>query len=76
MVSPSPGDVRRARKKVKLTMAAAAKLVYLSGHARWAEYESGKRNMDPARWELFLIKTGQFPREFRVGNNLVIPVFF
>jgi len=56
---PTPDQVRAARTAAGLTQAAAAALVHLSGQVRWAEYENGTRNIDLARWELFLLKTGQ-----------------
>jgi hypothetical protein len=54
--SPTADQVVSARRAAGLTLAQAAESVYLSGYPRWAEYESGKRVMDAARYELFLIK--------------------
>lgn len=56
---PTTDQVRIARHAAGMTQAQAAKLVHLRAGGRWAEYEQGKRNIDLARWELFLIKTGQ-----------------
>lgn len=56
---PTPQAVRERRLEAGLTQAAAAKLVHLGAAPRWAEYENGTRNFDLARWELFLILTGQ-----------------
>lgn len=71
---PSPGTVRRARKRAKLTHAAAASLVHLQARERWAEYENGTRTIDRARWDLFLILTGQYPHTHIINGMLVIPV--
>jgi transcriptional regulator with XRE-family HTH domain len=57
----SPLVLAHARESAGLTQAQAAATVYLSGQTRWAEYESGARNIDPARYELFLLLTGQHP---------------
>jgi hypothetical protein len=56
---PTPANIRAARTAVDLTQAEAAELVYLGSAVRWSEYERGAQGIDPARWELFLIKTGQ-----------------
>jgi hypothetical protein len=55
----TPERVLKHREKVGLTQAQAAEVVYLSGYQRWHEYEKGVRSIDKARWELFLLKTGQ-----------------
>ncbi|MBL8518172.1 MAG: helix-turn-helix transcriptional regulator [Betaproteobacteria bacterium] len=56
---PTADALRTARLAAELTQAQAAELVHLSSQTRWAEYENGTRNIDLARWELFLIKTKQ-----------------
>ena len=56
MTHPTLKQIKGARIAAGLTQAAAAKLVHLGSPSRWAEYESGKRNIDAARWELFNIK--------------------
>lgn len=56
---PTPEAVRAARAAAGLTQAAAAALVHLGEAMRWSEYERGVRTIDMARWELFLLKTGQ-----------------
>jgi len=61
MISPSASDVRKAREAAGLTQAQAAALVHLSSAIRWSEYERGIRNIDPARWEFFLLLTNQHP---------------
>jgi hypothetical protein len=71
---PTKREVTVARERVKLTLQQAAKLVHLSGHARWSEYESGKRNIEISRWELFLLKTGQHPDACTVNGMVVIPL--
>jgi len=58
---PNPDMIRAARDAVELTQAEAAELVHLGRAVRWSEYERGAQTIDAARWELFLIKTGQHP---------------
>ena len=59
--TPTPEMVKEARLNTGLTQGAACEVVHLKNTARWSEYETGERNMDSARWELFLVKTGQHP---------------
>lgn len=56
---PTTRAVRKYRLAAGLTQAQAAKLVHLGAASRWAEYENGARKIDLARWELWLILTGQ-----------------
>lgn len=58
----TPQAVRAARDAAGLTLAQAAQLAGLGAHARWQEYERGARSIDPTRWALFLLATGQHPR--------------
>jgi hypothetical protein len=58
---PSLEEIRAARVAAELDRAAAAELVHLGHAVRWAEYETGARGIDMAKWELFLLKTGQHP---------------
>ena len=58
---PTTDEIRAAREVSKLDRAAAAALVHLGHAVRWAEYETGARGIDMAKWELFLLKTGQHP---------------
>lgn len=57
MNSPTPEEVKAARKKAGLTQTEAANLIYytLSG---WQKAEDGSRKMSKSAWELFLLKTG------------------
>jgi len=57
-LKPTPVNIARVRLDAGLTQAAAAALVAVH-RTRWAEYESGRSPMDPARWELFLILCGR-----------------
>lgn len=59
MIDPAPDHIRAARDRAGLTQAEAAELVHLGSAVRWSEYERGAQAIDTARWELFLIKTGQ-----------------
>lgn len=58
---PAPEAVKHARLESGMSQKQAAELVHLSGYQRWAEYERGTHAMDLARWELFLLLTGQHP---------------
>ena len=60
MNSPLPSDIRAARKASKLTQTAAGQLCHRSLRG-WQDAESGLRKLDPAAWELFLLRTGQHP---------------
>jgi len=60
--SPSTRDIYKARTGAGLNQATSAAMVGLGNGSRWSEYESGHRPMDPARWELYLLKIGRHPR--------------
>lgn len=64
--------VRSAREAAGLTQPEAAQLVYLNRGETWSEYERGLRPIDAARWELFLIKTGQH-RMYRPVRGVPVP---
>lgn len=57
---PCKEAIRAARVSAGLTQAEAATLIHRR-RERWAEFESGARNMGLESWELFLIKSGQMP---------------
>lgn len=61
---PDRGTIKAARIEAGLTHQEAADLVHLGAFTRWYEYENGSRNIDLARWELFLIKARLHP-DFR-----------
>lgn len=54
----TPEQAYRARKNAKLTAEAVGRLVYISGKM-WRRYEKGLSPVDPARYELLLVKTNQ-----------------
>lgn len=59
--NPTVLEIKEARGKSGLSQAAAAALVYRTTR-NWEQWEQGGENgrrMDPAIFELFLIKTGQ-----------------
>ena len=60
---PTPAEIREVREAAGLTQTEAAELVHLGDRVRWTEYESGERNIDLARWELFLLKTAKRRRK-------------
>lgn len=55
--APVPEDIITVRKKIKLTQEEAGAVIYKSMRT-WRQYEAGDREMDPALFELFLLKTG------------------
>ena len=61
MPEPSPDLLRELRESEGLSQSALAQLVYLSGPSRVSDWEHSKHPIDPARWELFLIKIGRHP---------------
>ncbi|TQE91139.1 MAG: helix-turn-helix domain-containing protein [Spiribacter salinus] len=57
-MSPDPSEIRAARLAAGLTQRQAGELI--GGTLRtWQDWEYGRRNMPSAKWELFVIKTGQ-----------------
>jgi hypothetical protein len=64
----TPLVLTHARETAGLTQAQAASLVYLGAPSRWGEYEAGMRNIEPARFELFLLLTDQHPR-YRIARR-------
>jgi transcriptional regulator with XRE-family HTH domain len=58
---PKPEALRELREAAGLSQTALAKLVYLSGPSRISDWEHGKHPIDPARWELLLVKLGRHP---------------
>ena len=58
---PTPEDVRAARDRAGLSQAQAAELAGLQDKARWSEYERGARQIDGARWALWLLSVGLHP---------------
>jgi hypothetical protein len=69
---PTAPQLVEHRQATGLTQAEAAELVYLTRLETWSEYERGIRPIDAARWELFLIKTGQH-RMYRPARGVPVP---
>ncbi|MDE2441816.1 MAG: helix-turn-helix domain-containing protein [Betaproteobacteria bacterium] len=53
--NPNPDEIRAAREAAGLTQATAAALIYRTLR-NWQQWEGGERRLDPALWELFLLK--------------------
>ena len=66
MQRPTPEKITAARVAAGLTQKEAAELVHLGTPGRWAEYESGVRNIDTARWELFQLKVWLRARKIKL----------
>jgi len=62
-LSPAPDEIRAARIAAGLSQSQAAALVGSPSYQRWHEWETGKRNLPPAKWELFLIKSKKAKNE-------------
>lgn len=54
--APTQEEIRVLREAAKMSPTAAARLIQCSIGA-WRKWESGERQMHPATWELFRIKT-------------------
>lgn len=71
-LEPTPENLHALRVEAELTQAQAAALVHLGDKTRWSEYERGARAIDPARWELFLIKVG-LSDVYRPAQGVPVP---
>lgn len=58
---PTPERLKMARELAGLTQTKIAEIAGLKAWQRWQEYEAGKHKMDPARWELLLLRLDQHP---------------
>jgi hypothetical protein len=67
-VIPGKDHIRLLRVSNGLTQKESASMVGLSHGSRWAEFESGARKIDAARWELFLVKIGLHPMFFPISR--------
>jgi len=52
---PHPPDILDARKRLGLTQTEAAAMLHTTCRV-WQQWETGKRKMHPAFWELFRLK--------------------
>jgi DNA-binding transcriptional regulator YiaG len=52
---PAAKTIRIHRKRARLSREDAAAIIYKTAKA-WVNWEQGIRDMDPALWELWLIK--------------------
>lgn len=55
-MTPSPKQIRQARKDAGLSQSAAADIVHANLRS-WQKWEAGERSMHLAFWELFQLKT-------------------
>jgi len=55
---PDPEEVRAARVAKNHSQTEAAAVIY-KARGTWAQWESGERKMDPAFFELYLIKSAK-----------------
>lgn len=58
--SPAPAAIREARLVAGVTQTEAARTVRASLRG-WQQWEAGDRAMPPGLFELFMLKTGQWP---------------
>ena len=54
--SPTPPEIQFARKRAGVTKTEAGALLH-TNYRTWHQWEGGERNMHPAFWELFKLKT-------------------
>ena len=66
--TPTPADIRAARKAAGLSQTAAGALCHRSLRA-WQAVEAGDRTLDLAAWELFLLRTGQHPTHALIART-------
>jgi hypothetical protein len=59
---PTPEMIIAAREATGLSQSAAAEHAGLSHYQRWADYEKGRRPIDPIRWQWFLLQVGLHPK--------------
>lgn len=61
MTEATPAQIKAAREAAGDTQAQAVARLYRGRRMTWDDWESGRRTMDPALLELYLLKTGQHP---------------
>ncbi|WP_026485281.1 helix-turn-helix domain-containing protein [Alcaligenes phenolicus] len=66
--TPKPDAIRNARIAAGLTQTEAAQLVRASLRA-WQQWEAGDRSMPPGLFELFMLKTNQWPLDTRTNDT-------
>lgn len=54
--SPTPEQIREARRKAGQTQAQAGAAIYATRRT-WQNWEAGERSMHPALFELYVLKT-------------------
>jgi DNA-binding transcriptional regulator YiaG len=57
--TPAPAEIKAARESAGDTQAQAAARVWAGSYRTWQDWETGRRPVGMAEWELYLIKTGQ-----------------
>jgi putative transcriptional regulator len=55
VISPTPEQIKEARRKAGLSQTTAAALIY-STLRTWQDWEAGIAKMHPGLWELFRLK--------------------
>ncbi|WP_034711437.1 helix-turn-helix domain-containing protein [Acidovorax sp. JHL-9] len=68
--NPTPDAIRKARLTVGFTQTEAAHMVHASMRG-WQQWEAGERAMPPGLFELFMLKTGQWPLDGIAENSTV-----
>lgn len=68
LLNPKPDAIRHARLAVGLTQTEAAQIV--RGSLRgWQQWEAGDRAMPPGLFELFMLKTNQWPLDHKADSK-------
>lgn len=69
--SPTSTAIRDARIAASLTQTEAAQAVRASLRG-WQQWEAGDRAMPPGLFELFMLKTGQWPLDDETNKELTV----
>jgi hypothetical protein len=61
MDTPTSDMIRAARAAAGDTQTQAIQRLHRDRRMTWDDWEAGRRVMEPALWELYLLRTGQHP---------------
>lgn len=64
-MAPTTQQIKQARLDARLTQAEAGAVVHVSKRG-WQDWELGVRDINPAAWELFLLKTKKERRKYSI----------
>ncbi len=61
LLEATPENLTMLRFVLKVSQKEVADMLHLSGASRISDWERGRHPIDPARWELLLIKLNRHP---------------